>query len=61
MTKQKDQTTTQSRLAELHKLPRLRKLKVTRATANSRVYKTGIVFGGVRLGPLTRASKKDKS
>ncbi len=61
MTKQKDQTTTQSRLAELHKLPRLRKLKVTRATADSWAYKTGFVFGGVRLGPSMNSSKKDKS
>ncbi len=61
MTKQKVQTTTQSDPTGLDKLPRLRKLKVTRATAESPVYKTGFVFGGVRLGPLTRASKKDKS
>ncbi len=57
MSKQKVQTTTQSDPTGLNKLPRLRKLKVTLATAESRAYKTGFVFGGRRLGHLPKADE----
>ncbi len=60
MSKQKDQTTKQSRLTALNKLPRLRNLKVARATANSEVYQTGFVFGGRRLGPSMQIEEKSQ-
>ena len=61
MSKQKAQTTKQSPATGVTGRPRLRKLKVSSATPDSRIYSHGFVIGGKRLqGPKQTESKSQK-
>ena len=58
MSKQKPQSTKQSPATGVTGRPRLRKLKVSSATPDSRIYSHGFVVGGKRLqGPKLAESK----